>query len=373
MVSAATPPAPKPVGSASQSGQQSDPVARSIPSIPIVDLGAAGDDREQRQDLAARLTEICHQIGFLIVTNHGIDTRLVDAVFADAGRLFDLPEEQKRRIDKTLSPHFRGWEAVGTEFTNGRQDIREQLDLWSEHPVCSQSNAPHYMRLLGPNQWLSEASLPGFRGRMNEWFIRMAPLADDILSLLCMGLGLPEDYLERRFGGQCMSLTKLIRYPQTPAGQFGVNAHHDTGFITLLATGPVAGLQIQMADQSWVDVPYVAGGLVVNLGEMLQAMTGQYLLATPHRVATNQPRISLGYFHGPSLQMRLDPMPLADNYVARVAASARHRDAGYMAPRSELSVGVDDMRSGNHAQVYGEQLWNYFERSYPDHVRRHYG
>ena len=102
-------------------------------------------------------------------------------------------------------------------------------------------------------------------------------------------------------------------------------------------------------------------------------MTGNYLLATPHRVITQEPRLSLAYFHGPSLATPLVPLPLAKRFGERVAASPRHRNAGFMARRQETEGGIGDMRSQYRAQVYGEQLWNYFERSYPDHVARHYG
>ena len=30
------------------------------------------------------------------------------------------------------------------------------------------------------------------------------------------------------------------------------------------------------------------------------------------------------------------------------------------------------MGSDHHAGTYGEQLWNYFARSYPDNVARHH-
>uniref|UniRef100_A0A0G4I6L0 Fe2OG dioxygenase domain-containing protein n=1 Tax=Chromera velia CCMP2878 TaxID=1169474 RepID=A0A0G4I6L0_9ALVE len=55
----------------------------------------------------------------------------------------------------------------------------------------------------------------------------------------------------------------------------------------------------------WVDVPPVAGSVVVNLGEMLQLATGGLFKATPHRVLPPSPnsrgRVSLPFFWNPSL------------------------------------------------------------------------
>jgi hypothetical protein len=100
-------------------------------------------------------------------------------------------------------------------------------------------------------------------------------------------------------------------------------------------------------------------------------MTGNYFVATTHRVIAHQARFSSGYFHGPDLRTRLDPLPLDASFAAAVAASDRHAGAGFMAKRDELIAGRDGIASSG-AQVYGQQLWNYYVRSYPDNVRRHY-
>jgi isopenicillin N synthase-like dioxygenase len=110
---------------------------------------------------------------------------------------------------------------------------------------------------------------------------------------------------------------------------------------------------------------------VVNLGEMLQAMTGNYLVATTHHVISPAQRYSSAYFHGPDLRTSLAPVELATEFSAAVAASPWHRDAGFMAKREELLQGRSGTASET-APVYGQQLWNYYLRSYPDVVRRHY-
>lgn len=346
----------------------------SFTEIPIVDLSAhhhkAGTST---QALGEHLVQICHEVGFFVLTGHGLDPALLETVALQAQTLFQLPQTVKQGIDKRHSRHFRGWEPVGTEFTNGRPDIREQVDLWSEHAPRSADVQPDYLRLLGPNQWLPESELPGFRAALEHWFVALGGLADELMALLSQGLGLAPNEFQKRFGQERMSLTKLISYPATPPGEFGVNAHHDTGFLTLVAPGAVAGLQVQAPSGNWIDVPNVPGALVVNLGEMLQAMTGNYLLATPHRVVTGEPRLSLAYFHGPALDTSLVRLPLAQHFSDKVSASERHTNAGFMARRDETAQGIGDMQSNYQAEVYGEQLWNYFERSYPKHVTQHYG
>jgi isopenicillin N synthase-like dioxygenase len=258
-------------------------------AVPLVEVDGVDPDV---------LTAICHEVGFFVALDHGVDASVVEDVFEVMRAFFALDEHDKRRIDKAQSPQFRGWEPVGSEYTNGRVDVREQVDLWTEWPPTERRDPP-YLALLGPNQWIGDDLVSGARAVIDRWLRELAALADRLLDMLSIGLGLDAGHLRRYFGDQPMSLTKLISYPPTPDGGAGVNAHHDTGFITVLAAGPTPGLQVQNPDGDWIDVPIVPDSFVVNLGEMLQAITGNFLVATPHRVITAEPRMSAGYFHGP--------------------------------------------------------------------------
>lgn len=341
-------------------------------AVPVVDIGVRMDGRTARLLLAERLGDISHHVGFVIVTGHGIASEVIGDVLEQAAGFFALSEADKRSIDKRGSRHFRGWEPVGSESTNNRPDMREQIDLWTDHPARPRDAVPRYLRLLGPNQWPPERLAPGFRPALERWFAEMGALADDLLRLLALSLEIEENHFDAAFGNERMSLTKLISYPETPSGQFGVNAHHDTGFLTILAPGTTPGLEVENAEGDWIPVPVIPGSLVVNLGEILQAITGNYFVATPHRVVTRAPRLSAGYFHGPSLDMALAPLELHPRFADAVARSPRHAGAGFMAQRDETEAGVGDMQSRCHPRTYGEQLWNYFARSYPEHVARHW-
>jgi isopenicillin N synthase-like dioxygenase len=341
-------------------------------AIPVVDLAAWRGSPDERAALADEVRSVCHEVGFFLVVNHGVDPGFIDAIFEMMRRLFALPPADKSLIDKRRSRHFRGWEGVGAEHTNNRTDIREQVDTWSENEARSPDAEPPYLRLLGPNQWLPDDVLPGFRELTIEWFARLGALATQLMEVMSVGLGLDETHLDSLFGDERMSLSKFIHYPPTPPNDAGVNAHHDAGFLTVLAPGPTPGLQVQNGVGEWIPVPLVPDAFVINLGEMLQGMTGNYYVATPHRVITTETRYSAGYFHGPSLETPLTPIALDPEFAAVVANSPRHADAGFMARKDETEAGVGDMRSTHRPGVYGEQLWNYFVRSYPDLVAEHY-
>jgi isopenicillin N synthase-like dioxygenase len=348
-----------------------DSVAGDFTAIPVVDLAAGRASSEARAALAEEIRAICHHVGFFTIVNHGVPADFVSAYFDALKRFFALPERDKALIDKRLSRHFRGWERVGAELTGNRPDYREQLDVSTENPPYAPDAEPVYLRLDGPNQWLPEDLLPGFRALVNEFFVRMGAVAEELMTLLSLGLGLSADHLAGVFGERRLCFAKLISYPPTPPGEAGVNAHHDAGFLTILLQHEVGGLQAQNPRGEWIDVVPTPGAFVVNLGEMLQEMTGNYFVATTHRVITQQARFSSGYFHGPDLRTRLDPLPLDPSFAAAVAASERHAKAGFMAKRDELVAGRDGIASTG-AGVFGQQMWNYYVRSYPENVRRHY-
>jgi hypothetical protein len=88
-------------------------------------------------------------------------------------------------------------------------------------------------------------------------------------------------------------------------------------------------------------------------------------------VISHEERYSSGYFHGPDLRTELRPLPLDARFAEAVAASERHREAGFMARRDELLSGQHGTSAAG-AETFGEQLWNYFSRSYPELVRRHH-
>lgn len=340
--------------------------------IPIVSMTPRSGGADERRRLAAELCEVAHTVGFFVAVDHAIPSDVVTDVFDHMASFFALADEQKETIDKRSSPWFRGWEAVGSELTNNRVDVREQIDAWTEWPADAGPDDPIHHRLHGPNQWLDDAIIPGQQRIVERWMAELGALADDLLALFAIGLGLDERHFADWFGDRPMSLTKLIHYPPTPDGGAGVNAHHDTGFVTVLAPGQIAGLQVQNPAGDWIDVPRVDGGFVINLGEMLQALTGNFFVATPHRVIAPVERFSAGYFHGPSLDARLDPLDLDPAFHERVAASPRHAAAGFMASADETDAGVGDMASEDHADTYGDQLWRYFARSYPENMRRHH-
>ena len=351
----------------------------SVPIINIQDFrkGTPTD----RQAFANNLADVCHSVGFFSLVGHELE-ELQLRVKLMLRKIFVLERSKKETIAKQHSKHFRGWEPLGTELTNGRVDLREQVDTWTDCKVVAEDMDRPYLRLYGPSQYFDDKILPGYEALTKEFMNRCGLVADELLSAMALGLGLHENHFRQTFGdiSKRMSLCKFIHYPGSETeenkwgeNQHGVNAHKDAAFLTLLLPdGP--GLEIQLFDGRWVPVEVVEGAFVINLGEALQSLTGNYFVATPHRVVTSRERYSCGFFQGSDLEYNIsNPLPLDPKFAAKVQASKFHREAKYMARKEETERGVGDIGSEATGKTYGEMIWNYFSRAYPEIVNKHYG
>ena len=341
--------------------------------IPIIDLQVwfSGSTRQKNQ-LCERVNRICHEIGFFYIINHGIAESSSSAYMSMARAFFDLPEREKRKMDKSHSPHFRGWERLGSELTNNQTDYREQIDIGIDRAAIANPD-PYYMALVGPNQWPDKNVLPGFRDSVVNYIAQLSEVSRHLLAIMSVSLELDENYIQTVFGNNPSPYTKLIRYPETVAGTQGVGVHKDSGFLTLLLQDENGGLEAQSNDDQWHAVDPIAGSLVVNTGELLQLLTLNYFIATPHRVINRHaaPRYSSAFFYSPDLTTRLEPLPISQRFADAAASSPRHSNEGLMASRKEILSGKNSMSSTTIPTVFGEKYWQRWVRSYPD-IARHY-
>ena len=343
-------------------------------NLPVVDLQPWFEgDAAARLALAREIGEIGHRIGFFYIVNHGIPSSVSSAYLDTLKAFFELPLAAREAIDKCHSPQFRGWEGLGSELTNNTVDLREQLDVGVEADALANPD-PWYMALVGPNQWPAAEDLPGFRETVQDYFARLSGVARELLRMMSLALGLDEDHIERVFGAQPSPYLKLIRYPQTEAGGQGVGTHKDSGFLTLLLQDEQAGLEAQANDDTWYRVDPLPDSLVVNTGELLQLVTHNYLIATPHRVINRAAslRYSSAFFYSPDLNTPLDPLPIDPRLVEQARQSPRHQGEGLMASRAELAAGVGGMASQVRPAVFGERYWQRWVRSYPEIAQKFY-
>ena len=316
-------------------------------ALPVIDLNLLGS-----ADVAeiARLRSALHDSGFLYVTGHGIPAEKIAGIFAIARAFFALPLEERLELENINSPQFRGYTHLGNEYTKGVADQRDQLDVGPEREALVLTDSdPRYLRMVGPNQW--PASLPELRITVLDWFEEARRVSLQILRGVAMALGQPADFFDPWFDADTHDHLKIIRYPGSAdrSGDQGVGAHKDYGWIALLLQDNLGGLQVQTLDGRWLDAPPIPGTFVVNIGEMLEIVSGGYMRATVHRVVspdTTVDRISIPFFPAP----RLDAVVPRIDLPAELAAQAR---------------GVENDPDNPMLPTYGENTLKGWLRAHP--------
>ncbi len=154
----------------------------------------------------------------------------------------------------------------------------------------------------------------------------MSGLSARLMRLFARALDLPETFFDSSIDRHISSV-RLINYPDQPAapleGQLRAGAHSDYGSLTILKVeNAPGGLQVQDRTGSWIDIDYVPGTLVVNIGDLMAQWTNDKWVSTVHRVvnpprnrALGSRRISMVFFHQP-------------NYDAEITCLESCRSAG---------------------------------------------
>lgn len=243
---------------------------------------------------------------------------LAASALAQAAAFFARPEADKARLGIGGSPHHRGWSVMHTE-----RDWREQLHFGREESAAE--SGPSWARLRGPNQW-PPAPDGGFRAALEAHLEACAQLGAGLMSALSGIFDLPPQVWEP---SGAYLLLKAIAYPAQEAEgppRRGVAAHVDFSLLTLVAQDGEGGLEAREPGGRWVPVVAEPGILVLHVGEVLEALTGGRLRATPHRVThrgTARPRLSLPCFFNPPLEAVIPARPAprreeGDGHVHRV-------------------------------------------------------
>ncbi|EXS71226.1 isopenicillin N synthase family dioxygenase [Sphingobium sp. Ant17] len=260
-------------------------------NIPVIDLGPSfADDTDLKKAVAWEIHKTARDTGFFYITNHGVPQATMDGQLELAKQFFDLPVDEKMKVDASKSSCTRGYESPGLQTLDDGSppDLKEGfligVDLADDHPYV-RDGVPN----CGSNQWPEKPE--GFRPRYEGYVDEMFRIGRHLMSLIALSLDLPEDYFaeglrEPLFNG------RLLKYGPQPAdaafNQIGAGAHTDWGMITILLQDDVGGLEVENAAGEWIAAPPIPGTFIINLGEMVRLLTNGLYHANMHRVLNNQ-------------------------------------------------------------------------------------
>jgi isopenicillin N synthase-like dioxygenase len=240
----------------------------SMTQMPVISL-ATGD----ADSLGQQLGDSFKTYGFATVVDHGLDPALVAKAWALTKVLFDQPEAAKMQgFDKAIAGQ-RGYTPFKTEIAKGA-DHHDLKEFW---------HVGRDSEKMLPNVW---PDVPEFKHTFQKLYAELDRVGARILSSIALYLGLSADWFDDKIENG-NSILRLLHYPPIEGDAEGcirAGAHEDINLITLLLGAEEAGLQILRPDGSWMEVAPPAGGLAVNVGDMLQRLCNHVLPSTTHRV-----------------------------------------------------------------------------------------
>jgi len=247
--------------------------------------------------------------GFAVLRGTGVPPATLARMRQAVAAVFDVPRDLYRdsMVQKT---NYRGYVPLGYFTPNAGGARADQYEAWKLHweasatdPVCAAC------ALYGPNRWPAI----GFdvQGAVQAYWAEMTRVNDAVLVALCQSLGI-DPVLVLSMMDQPLTNMTLLNYPPTPARDelWGIHPHKDFNFLTLLAHDPVGGLEVRTQDGQWIEAQCGPHDYVLNVGDMLELLTGGRLVSTPHRVTNRSAlqRQSFPYFSVPRFDVVVEPL-----------------------------------------------------------------
>ncbi len=282
-------------------------------AIPLVDLSQFINGTEQeKKAFVDKLGNAFHEIGFVGVENHGISKQLIDDFYTASKRFFALPVEVKKKYEVPGLAGQRGYTSFGKEHAKQSKvaDLKEFYQIGQE--VKNGEMPPeHYP----PNVAVEEE--PEFLKLGRQLYEAFEKAGGQLLKAIAIHLNLGEDYFKSNIHNG-NSILRAIHYPpitQEPASAIRAEQHEDINLITLLVGASAGGLQLLNKEGAWMDIVPEEDEIVINVGDMLQRLTNNYLKSTTHRVVNppreewHNPRLSIPFFLHPRSDMDLTCLP----------------------------------------------------------------
>ena len=277
--------------------------------VPVVDLAKfTSGTPEEKSEFIKNLGKAFHEIGFVAVKNHGIPQELIDGFYRTAKSFFGLETNVKRSYEVPGLAGQRGYTSFGKEHAKQSEvaDLKEFFQIGQtvrdNDPIKSQ---------YPDNVVVNE--MPEFSQMGVDLYASFEQSGAHLLKAIAIYLDLGDDYFDQKIHNG-NSILRAIHYPpikEEPETAIRAEQHEDINLITLLVGASAGGLQLLTMENEWVAVTPEPDEIVINVGDMLQRLTNNYMKSTTHRVVNppreewHLPRLSIPFFLHPRSSMDL--------------------------------------------------------------------
>ncbi|MBK7547649.1 MAG: isopenicillin N synthase family oxygenase [Rhodoferax sp.] len=260
-----------------------------------------------------------HETGFGVLSNHPLDQKLVEGIYAEWLAFFgtDAKNSYPYNFDK-LDGYFSP-KVSETAKGHTKRDLKEFFHIypWGRYPAEVSDAARRYY-----------AAGSQLAATLLQWVEDNSPA--EVKARYSMPL-------TQMIDGCQETLLRVLHYPplvgDEEPGAVRAAAHGDINLLTILPAATEPGLQVLGKDNAWYDVPCDFGLLIVNIGDMLEEASGHYYPSTVHRVlnpvgaGAKKSRISMPLFLHPRREI-----VLSDRYTVGSYFEERMRELSRNAP-----------------------------------------
>jgi isopenicillin N synthase-like dioxygenase len=290
---------------------------REIPAVDLDDLASPA----RRAAAAGMVERGLRDIGFVFVHAPAV-AQLLPAAYRAYAQVLDRPEEELARYRRPDIHHLRGYTPLGAETAaacrrsgphGGSQPDHRSCWLIGPETVGDPTLRSRFPEFYAENVWPDDA--PEFRERATALHAELDALGREILRALEPGLGYHDGFFDEVTRDASTTLRPL-RYPPVAREQLGVVVwgcrHTDGNLVSVLPPSTSTGLKVKVRGGDWIDAIAPPDHAIVQVGDMLQYMTGGYLRSAVHRVdapdrPTAESRYSSPLFIYPRADVDLRP------------------------------------------------------------------
>jgi isopenicillin N synthase-like dioxygenase len=240
-------------------------------------------DATDRARFAEAFAAALEEIGFAVLTGHGVDASLYDDMHDQVLDLFTTPLAEKMRF----RAERHGSVSQGYFPLEETSDIHPDLVegwVWCRRAfdIPQQRDGPFRAEDYWPRA--------EFERQFRRLVLAHEQLFTPIVQAIFQGLGVDPHAYDRKLTGTNFGL-RLNYYPPLTAEQAGSGAgrllgHEDVDLLTILPAPRTEGLQVwNHRSGKWVRLRAPRGSLIINTGDYMQRITNDRLPSTTHRVA----------------------------------------------------------------------------------------
>jgi isopenicillin N synthase-like dioxygenase len=241
--------------------------------------GGPGD----KADFAGEFTVALEEIGFAVLTGHGVDPALYEEMHDRVETLFTStsPQEKMRFRAQRFGSVSQGYFPL-----EGTSDIHPDLVegwVWCRRAFDIPQDRDSPFR--AEDYWPGSEHEPRFR-RLVE---AHEPLFKPIAQAIFQGLGCDPHIYDRKLTRTNFGL-RLNYYPpmteeQDRSGAGRLLGHEDVDLFTILPASQCDGLQVwNHRSGKWVRLQAPPGSIIINTGDYMQRISNDRLPSTTHRV-----------------------------------------------------------------------------------------